>query len=222
MSSKRRQHPYGEAVSQGRCCTNGTCSRVGQQSFVNLLQDDVFPPSCKGSRRKTEGRQESGTDVGPAAAAQHTHTHTNTHAQVGKHQGHDDYTHLSRANNFSTALDKLGNNQGMEGAALGVEKATDGEEEAAVRGKRAVAQGEDEPEQRLCGGCQKPKARTDFATQEWEKADAWSREAARRCKGCAPAGAQPSMGGDGQGSRPKRKVAVRTQATKLDSGQQGS
>ena len=128
MSSKRRQHPYGEAVSQGRCCTNGTCSRVGQPSFVNLLQDDVFPPSCKGSRRKTEGRQESGTDVGSAAAAQHTHTHTNTHAQVGKHQGHDDYTRLSRANKFSTALDKLGNNQGMEGAALGTRTTNDGEE----------------------------------------------------------------------------------------------
>ena len=107
MSSKRRQHPYGEAVSQGRCCTNGTCSRVGQPSFVNLLQDDVFPPSCKGSRRKTEGRQESGTDVGSAAAAQHTHTHINTHAQGTEHHGEDNYERPTETGNFSTALNNV-------------------------------------------------------------------------------------------------------------------
>ena len=210
-SSKRRQSPYGEATSAGRCCAHSTCAQVGKQSFMNLLQDDVFLTPCEGVGGEAEGRSESGTGVGLAAAARHTYTHTNTHAQVEEHQGHDDYTRPSRANKFSTALDKLNNIQTAK-------KATDGEEEEAVGGKQAAAQGEDEPEQRLCGGCQKPKARTGFATQEWEKADAWSREAARRCKECAPAGVPPSMGGDGQSSRPKRKAAVRTQ----QEGQGGS
>ena len=62
-SSKRRQSPYGEAVSQGRCCTNSACSRKGRQSFETLLQSDVFPPPCEGNRRKTESSQELGTDV---------------------------------------------------------------------------------------------------------------------------------------------------------------
>jgi len=139
-SSKRRQSPYGEATSPGRCCAHSTCARVGKQSFVNLLQDDVFLTPCEGVGGEAEGRLESGTGVGLAAAARHTYTHTNTHAQVEEHQGHDDYTRPSRANKFSTALDKLDNNQGMEGAAREAKKATDGEEEEAVRGKRAVAQ----------------------------------------------------------------------------------
>jgi hypothetical protein len=134
MSSKRRQHPYGEAVSQGRCCTNGTCSRVGQPSFVNLLQDDVLPPSCKGSRRKTEGRQESGTDVGSAATAQHTHTHINTHAQGTEHHGEDNYERPTETGNFSTALNNVIKQDNMEGAALGTRMTDDGEE-GEVRGK---------------------------------------------------------------------------------------
>ena len=107
MSSKRRQHPYGEAVSQGRCCTNSTCSRVGQQSFVNLLQNDVFSPPCEGNRRKTEGRPESGTDVGSAAATQHTDIYTNTHAQVEEHHGEDNYERPTETNNFTAALNNL-------------------------------------------------------------------------------------------------------------------
>ena len=217
MTSKRRQHPYGEAVSQGSCCKNGTCSRVRQQSFMDLLQSDVFPPPCEGSRRKTEGRPESRTDVSSAAAAQHTHIHTNTHAQVEEHQGQDDYERPTETGKFLTALNNLIKQGNMEGVALGARMTNDGEEGEVVGGKQAAAQGEDEPEWRLCGGCHKPKAPTDFATHEWEKADAWSREAARRCQGCAPAGAQPSMGGDGQGSRPKRKAAVRIQ----QKGQEG-
>jgi hypothetical protein len=184
---------------------------------MDLLQSDVFPPPCEGSRRKTEGRPESRTDVSSAAAAQHTHIHTNTHAQVEEHQGQDDYERPTETGNFLTALNNLIKQGNMEGVALGARMTNDGEEGEVVGGKKAAAQGEDESEWRLCGGCQKPKARTDFATHEWEKADAWSREAARRCKECAPAGAQPSMGGDGQDSRPKRKAAVRIQ----QKGQEG-
>jgi len=106
-SSKRRQSPYGESTSPGRCCAHSTCARVGKQSFVNLLQDDVFPTPCEGVGGEAEGRLDSGTGVGLAAAARHTYTHTNTHAQVEEHQGHDDHTRPSRANNFSTAVDKL-------------------------------------------------------------------------------------------------------------------
>jgi hypothetical protein len=158
---------------------------------MDLLQSDVFPPPCEGSRRKTEGRPESRTDVSSAAAAQHTHIHTNTHAQVEEHQGQDDYERPTETGKFLTALNNLIKQGNMEGVALGARMTNDGEEGEVVGGKKAAAQGEDESEWRLCGGCQKPKARTDFATHEWEKADAWSREAARRCKECAPAGAQP-------------------------------
>ena len=84
VRNKRRQHPYGEAVSQGRCCKNGTCSRVGQQSFVHRLQSDVFPPPCEGSWRKTDSK----------------HIHTNTHAQVEEHQGQDDYERPTETGNF--------------------------------------------------------------------------------------------------------------------------
>ena len=204
-SSKRRQSPYGEAVSQGRCCTNSACSRKGRQSFETLLQSDAFPPPCEGNRRKTESSQELRTDVGSAAAVQRTHIHVNTHAQVAEHHGEDNYERPAETSNLSTALNDLINKGNMEGAALGARTTNNGEEGEVVGEKQASAQGEDEPEQRLCGGCQKPKARTDFATQEWEKADAWSREAARRCKECAPAGVPPSMGGDGQSSRAQEK-----------------
>jgi hypothetical protein len=105
----------------------------------------------------------------------------------------------------------------MEEAALEARKTNDGEEGEAVGGKQAAAQGEDEPDRWLCRGCQKPRARKDFATHEWEKADAWSREAVRRCQGCAQENAQLSTGGDGQGSRPKRKAAERIQ----QEGQEG-
>ncbi|MFN9687235.1 MAG: hypothetical protein ACK583_18455, partial [Cyanobacteriota bacterium] len=113
---------------------------------------------------------------------QRTHIHVNTHAQVAEHHGEDNYERPAETSNLSTALNDLINKGNMEGAALGARTTNDGEEGEVVGEKQASAQGEDEPEQRLCGGCQKPKARTDFATQEWEKADAWSREAARRCK----------------------------------------
>jgi len=189
---------------------------VGQQSFVNLLQNDVFPP-CEGNRRKIEGRPESGTDVGSSAATQHTHIYTNTHAQVEEHHGEDNYERPTETNKFSAVLNNVIKQGSMEEAALGASKTNDGEEGEAVGGKQAAAQGEDEHDRRLCGGCQKPKARKDFATHEWEKADAWSREADRRCQGCAQAGAQQSMGGDGQGSRPKRKAAERIQ----QEGQEG-
>jgi hypothetical protein len=43
MSSKRRQGPCGEATSQERCCANSTCSRVVQQSFMNLLHSGHSP-----------------------------------------------------------------------------------------------------------------------------------------------------------------------------------
>ena len=168
-SSKRRQSPYGEAVSQGRCCTNSACSRRGRQSFETLLQSDVFPPPCEGNRRKTESSQELRTDVGSAAAAQHTHIHVNTHAQVAEHHGEDNYERPAETSNLSTALNDLINKSNMEGAALGARTTNDGEEGEVVGETEASAQGEDEPEQRLCGGCQKPKARTGFATREWEK-----------------------------------------------------
>ena len=145
MSSKRRQHPYGEAVSQGRCCTDSTCSRVRLQSFVNLLQNDVFPPPCEGNRRKTEGRQESGTDVGSAAATQHTHIYTNTHAQVEEHHGEDNYKRPTETKEFSAALNNLIKQGSMEEAALETRKANDGEKGEAVGGKQAAAQGEDQP-----------------------------------------------------------------------------
>jgi hypothetical protein len=190
----------------------------GGAAIVRESTSDVFPPPCDGNGRKTEGRPESGTDVGSAAATQHTDIYTNTHAQVEEHHGEDNYERPTETNNFTAALNNLSKQGSMEEAALETKKANDGGQGKAAGGTQAAAQGEDEPEQRLCGGCQKPKARTDFVAQEWEKADAWSREAARRCKGCAPTGAQPSMGGDGQGSRPKRKAAVRTQ----QEGQGGS
>ena len=160
-SSKRRQSPYGEAVSQGRCCTNSACSRGGRQSFVNLLQSDVFPPPCEGSRGKTESRKELGTDVGSAAAVQHTHIHINTHAQGAEHHGEDNYERPTETGNFSTALNKVIKQGNMEGAALGTRTTNDGEEGEVMGEKQAAAQGEDEPEQRLCGGCQKPRARMD-------------------------------------------------------------
>jgi hypothetical protein len=150
---------------------------------VNLLQNDVFPP-CEGNRRKIEGRPESGTDVGSSAATQHTHIYTNTHAQVEEHHGEDNYERPTETNKFSAVLNNVIKQGSMEEAALGASKTNDGEEGEAVGGKQAAAQGEDEHDRRLCGGCQKPKARKDFATHEWEKADAWSREADRRCQGC--------------------------------------
>ncbi len=127
-SSKRRQSPYGEAVSQGRCCTNSACSRKGRQSFETLLQSDVFPPPCEGNRRKTESSQELRTDVGSAAAVQRTHIHVNTHAQVAEHHGEDNYERPAETSNLSTALNDLINKSNMEGAALGARTTNDGEE----------------------------------------------------------------------------------------------
>jgi hypothetical protein len=80
-SSKRRQcrqSPYGEAASQGRCCANSTCARVGKQSFVNLLQDDVFLTPCEGVGGEAEGRLESGTGV----CASQRYLHALMHAYI--------------------------------------------------------------------------------------------------------------------------------------------
>ena len=118
-SSKRRQSPYGEATSAGRCCAHSTCARVGKQSFMNLLQDDVFLTPCEGVGGEAEGRSESGTVVGLAAAARHTYTHTNTHAQVEEHQGKDDYERPTETGKFLTALNNLIKQGNMEGVALG-------------------------------------------------------------------------------------------------------
>jgi hypothetical protein len=153
-SSKRRQDPYGEAASQGRCCANSKCSRVGQQSFVNLLQNDVFLTPCEGVGGEAEGRSKSEPGVWPAAATRHTHIHTNTYTQVEEHHEEGGYARPAGANIFSTALSNLSNQGGSGGAALEAGKANDGEKGQAAGGKRAVAQGEEEPERRLCGGCQ--------------------------------------------------------------------
>ncbi len=90
--------------------------------------------------------------MGSAATAQHTHTHINTHAQGTEHHGEDNYERPTETGNFSTALNNVIKQDNMEGAALGTRMTDDGEE-GEVRGKKqAAAQGEDEPEQRLCGG----------------------------------------------------------------------
>ena len=211
MSSTRRQCPCGEAASQGRCCANSTCSRAVRQSFMDLLQNDVFLTPCEGVGGETERRPESETDVWPAAGTRHTHIHTNTYARVGEHHGEGGYTRPTGANKFSTALNNNFNRKGSEGATLEAGKTNDEEEGQAAGGTRAVAQGEEETERRLCGGCHEPKECKDFTTQEWQKEDAWSREAARRCQACTQESAQQSAGGDGQGRRPKRKAAVRAQ-----------
>ena len=219
------QGPCGEAASQGRCCANSTCSRAVRQSFMDLLQNDVFLTPCEGVGGETERRPESETDVWPAtivssaafhtkrssAGTRHTHIHTNTYARVGEHHGEGGYTRPTGANKFSTALNNNFNRKGSGGATLEAGKANDEEEGQAAGGTRAVAQGEEETERRLCGGCHEPKKCKDFTTQEWQKEDAWSREAARRCQACTQESAQQSAGGDGQGRRPKRKAAVRAQ-----------
>jgi hypothetical protein len=43
---------------------------------------------------------------------------------------------------------------------------------------------EEEFERRLCGGCNEAKSKGKFAVHEWQKEDAWRREAARRCREC--------------------------------------
>jgi hypothetical protein len=91
---------------------------------------------------------------------------------------------------------------------LEVGKANDGGEEPSAGGKRAEAQQEEEPERRLCGGCHKPQGREQFEAHEWQKADAWSREAARRCQRCALTRAQPPAGGDVQGRRASKRAAA--------------
>ena len=75
-------------------------------------------------------------------------------------------------------------------------------------GKRAEAQQDEEPECRLCGGCHKAKRREEFETQEWQKADAWSQEAARQCQECALTSAQSPAGGEGQGRRTSKRTAA--------------
>jgi hypothetical protein len=79
-------------------------------------------------------------------------------------------------------------------------------------GVRQAEAKEEEPERRLCGGCHKFKEREDFLAHEWQKEDAWSREAARQCQECALTRAQPLAGGDEQVRRaPKRAAAGRAQ-----------
>ena len=192
MSSTRRQGPCGDAASQGRCCANSTCSRVVRQSFMDLLQNDVFLTPCEGVGGETERRPES----------RHTHIHTNTYARVGEHHGEGGYTRPTGANKFSTALNNNFNREGSGGATLEAGKANDEEEGQAAGGTRAVAQGEEEPERRLCGGCHAPKECKDFATHEWQKEDAWSREAARRYQACTQESARSRREAMGRGDGP--------------------
>jgi hypothetical protein len=162
---------------------------------MDLLQNDVFLTPCEGVGGETERRPESETDVWPAAGTRHTHIHTNTYARVGEHHGEGGYTRPTGANKFSTALNNnLINREDSGGATLEAGKANDEEEGQAAGGTRAVAQGEEEPERRLCGGCHEPKECKDFATHEWQKEDVWSREAVRRCQACTQESAQQSDG----------------------------
>jgi hypothetical protein len=91
-------------------------------------------------------------DVWLAAGTRHTHIHTNTYARVGEHHGEGGYTRPTGANKFSTTLNNLINREGSGGATLEAGKANDEEEGQTAGGTRAVAQGEEEPERRLCGG----------------------------------------------------------------------
>ena len=71
----------------------------------------------------------------------------------------------------------------MDGSNVPQDSTTCGEHQPAAEGQTMDEEGE--PERRMCGGCQKPKGREGFVADEWQKANAWSRVAARRCKECA-------------------------------------
>ncbi len=87
--------------------------------------------------------------VWPAAGTRHTHIHNNTCAQVGEHHGEGGYTRPTGAFNLTTALNNSTNQEDSGGATLETRKANDGEEGQSAAGKRAVVQGEEEPERRL-------------------------------------------------------------------------
>jgi len=170
MSSKRGGNPRREAAWWGRCCTGGKCSRAGQESNGDLLQDDASLTPGVGIGGEAEGEREPRTDVqlgvGTGHTAQHNHTHTqeggygkadrNVHHGVGEHHGEGGYARPTGASNLTTALNLSNsiNQEGSGGATLEAGKANDGEKGQAAGGKRAVVQGEEEPERRLCGGCQ--------------------------------------------------------------------
>lgn len=85
--------------------------------------------------------------------------------------------------------------------------------------KQAAVQQAEDPECRLCGGCHKAKSREEFAAHEWQKADAWSREAARQCQECVLTSAQSPEKGERQGRRTsKRAAASRGQREEQEDG----
>jgi hypothetical protein len=59
----------------------------------------------------------------------------------------------------------------------------------------------------MCGGRHKPKGQEEFGAHEWQKTDAWSREADRQCQECALTRTQPPAGGDVQVRRASKRAA---------------
>ena len=173
---------------------------------MDLLRDDAFLTPGEGSGGGAEGEQEPKTNVQLGVGTGHTAQHTNMHTQGGDHRGADCNIHQAVTAKLTT--NNLINQGGSEGTTLEAGKANDGGEEPSAGGKRAEAQKEEEPERRLCGGCHKPQGREKFEAHEWQKADAWSREAARRCQKCALTRAQPPAGGDVQGRRASKRAAA--------------
>jgi hypothetical protein len=208
MNSKRVQDPCEEEARQGRCCAGSRCSRAAQKSYVDLLQGDAFLTPGEKIGGEAEGEQGPKTNVQLGVGTGNTAQHTNMHTQEGEHCGADRNIHQVAGAKLTTALSNLINQGGLKGATLEAGKADGGGKKQAVGGKRAEAQQKEESEQRLCGGCYKPKGREEFEAHEWQKADAWSREAARQCQECALTSAQPPAGGEGQGRRTSKRPAT--------------
>ena len=81
------------------------------------------------------------------------------------------------------------------------------------RGGRAVGKemwDEGMEERRLCFGCNVQKGRSAFSTLQWQKADGWTRETARRCQSCLSTGAGGSALRDTTGDAPRSAAGSRS------------
>ena len=182
MSSKRVQDPCEKKARQGRCCRGSKCSRAVQESYADLLQDEASFTFGKKIGGEAEGEQEPRTNVHLGVGTTNTSQHKNMHIQGREHCGADRRIHHTAATKVTTALSNLNNQGGVEGATPRVGTAEGGKEKQAGGEKQAAVQQAEDPECRLCGGCHKAKSREEFAAHEWQKADAWFREAARQCQ----------------------------------------
>ena len=213
MPRRQQEQHRGAGGPQG-CCTEGKCGRTRAPDFWKTLQDDVFvtandeagavtemrahksqttgsergsigdeerrSPSGGGARRwerveergageaAQDGEPLAGVATGARAGAASAHVHT-----------------MSNFNELHIGSELYNVEKGLP-PSEGVEENKE-MEASEGRGRSKCDDDAPEPEgsKRLWwGGCNSLKHREAFEAEQWTKAEAWSRAAARRCTQC--------------------------------------